>query len=135
MIDSIRSKTALRQDPLEQLQYSGGVRILRFSRLAGEDRDYTVTPYGDRSVDQRLKENRDTIIGSRNQLRVSPIAMRALDREGFSLDQVITRETGGTALLAIVVDERDGASSQAEQQADRAVALPSSGALAGVRPA
>lgn len=115
VIDSIRSKTAMPQNPLEYLEDTDNVQIIPFSALEGMDRDYDVTVRGDKSVDQALRENRETIFRIRDQLRTNFAAMRALETAGFTADQVLTWETSGTALLAIVVDDRGGVGEAPEQ--------------------
>lgn len=115
VIDSIRSKTVMPQKPLEHLQKPSNVRIILFSDLQGKDRAYDVTARGEKTVDEVLWENRETILKIRDQLRVNFAAVRALDAAGFTADQVLTWETAGTELLAIVVDDRGRAGQSAEQ--------------------
>ena len=102
LIESIRSKTATPEQPLAHLETARHVVIIPFTTLEGSGRDHDLT------VNEALRQNAGTIREIRDQIRLNVHAVRALEAEGYSADQVLTWESSGTEVLAIVVDDRAG---------------------------
>ncbi|EAQ02268.1 hypothetical protein OB2597_19336 [Pseudooceanicola batsensis HTCC2597] len=99
VIDSVRSKTAVPQDPLAHLETVAEVHILPVSDLEGTQ------DYHAQSLREVLRENREIIADIRSQIGLNIFAVRALESEGYAAEDVLTWETAGTDDVTIVVDD------------------------------
>ncbi|GGM12844.1 hypothetical protein GCM10011534_38620 [Pseudooceanicola nanhaiensis] len=100
VIDSVRSKTAMPQDPLSHLSSQGSVHVVPISDLEGND------AYHAQSLTEVLRENAEVIAGIRDQIRLNIFARRALESAGFTAEDILTWETAGTEDVTIIVDDR-----------------------------
>jgi len=100
VIDSVRSKTAMPDEPLSHLASEASVHILPISGLEGHQ------AYHAQTLREVLRENHEIIADIRDQIRLNIFAMRALQDEGFAAEDVLTWETAGTDDVTIVVDDR-----------------------------
>ncbi|WP_375175025.1 hypothetical protein [Pseudooceanicola sp.] len=109
VIDSVRSKTAMPDDPLSHLQTKENVRILELSELEGAD------TYHLQTLDEVLQENRATIDEIRRQARANIFVVRAFEDEGYPVGKTLTWETAGTAIVTFVVDDRQSAAPEQDE--------------------
>ena len=108
VIDSIRSKTAMPERPFAHLDETEEIRIISLSTVETTEEGHDLT------LTEALVTNLGTIRDIRDQIRLNIHAVRALEAEGYTADDVLTWEFGGTAGLAIVVDDRDAEDGRTE---------------------
>lgn len=100
VIDSVRSKTPMPEEPLAHLDGQKEVHVLAVSELPGQD------AYHAQTLDEVLRDDHEAIAAIRDEIGLNIYAVRALNGAGFSPDDVLTWETAGTDDVTIVVDDR-----------------------------
>ena len=100
VIDSVRSKTPMPDEPLSHLESVSQVRILRLTELEGGK------PALMQTLDEEIRAHREELEVALDQARTNMIVRRAFEQEGYSLDNLLTWETGGTTVATFVVDDR-----------------------------
>jgi len=100
VIASVRSQSTMPDEPLSHLRSTEEVRIVPFSSLPGQDEPHSPT------LDEALSENAEAIAAIRGEIGSNIYAMRALEADGMTADDVLTFETAGTQQVTIIVDDR-----------------------------
>ncbi|MWD28910.1 hypothetical protein E0K89_015635 [Aquicoccus sp. SCR17] len=101
VVQSIRSKSEMPSDPLSHLDSILEVHFVKLSSITVK------SDLSELSADEKLRDYDEGISNAQAHIGKNEYVMNALHNRGYELQDVVTWETGGTADVLIVVDDRD----------------------------